>query len=318
MAKFCPICGKTIEKGKLCENCREPTFNYRIIKIKLCPSMKVFQKGKWSKFADLRTLTQKLITGELGKTAKLQQGLEEYPDLLEKTGLKKELPIVIKVDNETYEIPIQVEVTTSPGISKQGSTYFEGILQLRHANAEVKEYIKRYVAKTKNVFVNNVVEKKDSVDYYFVTKRHIMPLATKVIRNFGGYVSQNPQLFSHNKQTSKDLYRLNVLLVVPKFKKGDIVLVNKKPILLRKMSKIIVGLDLSKGKIMNFTFDEKKEQEIEILKKQKTIITKVYPDLEILSPEDFQPVQAENPLKLEFKIGQKVVVVKAKKYYILK
>lgn len=320
MAKFCPKCGLTIKSGTLCENCTEISLDYKPIKIKLCPSNKVFQKGKWNKFTDLKALTQKLVKDTFDKKTKIIQGLEEYPDILLKSGIKKDLQIVISMKGEMFEIPISVEVTTSPGISKQGSTYFEGILQLRHARTEIKEYVKKYMTKnvSKNVFINNVVEKNESVDYYFVTKRHIMPLANKIIRNFGGYASQNAQLFSHNKQTSKDLFRLNVLLVVPRFEEGSVVIVDEKPILIRKMSKIIVGIDLTRGKIMNFTFNEKNEPNILILNKQKTTVTKTHPSLEIMSPEDYQSTPTENPLKLELKVGQKIIVIKHKKFYVIK
>lgn len=321
MKKFCPKCGVSIERGIFCSTCEQKDLEYKQIKIKLCPSNRYFSHGKWTTFKNLRSLTEKLLHESFKKKVKVIRGLELHEDILLKPGLSKELQTIISVDQEEYVIPINVEVTYSPGVSKLGSSYFEGILQLRNATDEVKDYIRRVIAKNKdrNMFVNNTTEKKDAADYYFVNKHHINVVALKVIRNFGGYMIQSPKLFSRNKQTSKDIYRLNVQLTVPKFKVGDIVSVNDNTILVRKTSKDISGFDLAKKKHSTFRFNEKNADKIEVIKKQKTTISRTKPELRILNPETYQEEQAINPLNLKLKSGQKVIIVKNKnKFYIIK
>jgi len=219
-----------------------------------------------------------------------------------------------------YVIPIYVEVTYSPVVGKFGSSYFEGILQLRNATQEIKDYITKYFDKNagRNVFVNNVVEKDNSVDYFFVTKRHILPLANKLIRNFGGYYDPNEQLFSRNHLTSKDLFRLNVLVLVAPFKAKDVVLIDEQPILISRLGKIITGFNLKKGKKYTFSYDEKTKDKVKVMKKYKTTVSKIMPDLEILEPETYQPVSANNPKELDLKLGEKIKCVKFKKdYYVI-
>jgi NMD protein affecting ribosome stability and mRNA decay len=321
MKKFCPKCGTPIEKGIFCSDCKELQLDFRQTKIKLCPSKRYFYRGKWTKFKDMRALTKLILDDAIKQKFKLIHGLEAYDNLLEKPGLQKILDVFVDVSGEEYKLPIEVEVTYSPGYTKLGSTYFEGILQLRNASSEVKEYIKNYFVKNapRKVFVNKVVEKETSVDYFFVNKRHMMPLALKIIRNFGGFIDPNAQLFSHNKLTSKDLFRLNILVIVPDFLAGDAVLVGEDPVLVRKTEKLISGMKLETEKNYTFSYDAKTMNSIKPMKKFKSSISSIHPSIQVLHPETYQEFSAKNPLKLDVKSGQKVVVVEHKGiFYIIK
>ena len=47
-------------------------------------------------------------------------------------------------------------------------------------------------------------------------------IALELQREFGGEVKVNTKLFSRNKQTSKDIFRLNALVKLPDFESGDV------------------------------------------------------------------------------------------------
>jgi len=170
----------------------------------------------------------------------------------------------------------------------------------------------------KKVFANKIVEKKDSADYYFVTKRHILPLAQKIVRNFGGYYDPNAQLFSRNHLTSRDLFRLNVVVCVAPFKEKDVVFVDDQLVLITGTGKLITGFNLIKGKKYTFTYDEKTKDNIKVMKKYKTTVSKIIPELEILEPETYQPVSAKNPKEISLKLGQNIKVVEhEKEFYVV-
>ena len=320
MDKFCPKCGKPVKKGVFCDSCEEKTLEYKPIKIKLCPSKRYFYKGQWRGFRDLRSLSEKLLKQSVKEHAELIAGLEEFKDLLEKPGLKKEIPLTIAYEDREFVLPVETEVTYSPGVSKIGSTYFEGILQLRNATPESKEYVKKFLLSKskKQVLVNKVIDKNSSVDYFFTDKKKMRPLALKLVRNFGGYISENPQLFSKDKQTSKDIYRQNMLVELPSFKEGDVVDLDGTLVLVKKTEKIITGINLETGKKTTFTYTPMNSESFKVVKQEKTTVSQTKPELQAILPETYQPVKAGNPLKLSLVPGQKIRLVRQeKKYYVL-
>ena len=314
MSKFCPKCGKTIEKGRFCLECNPETIEHKHIKIKLCPSKSVFIQGKWSEFEDLRQLSERLLTKFVKQSVKLIRGLEFYENLLEKSGMKKKLEMIVDFQDQEYMIPVEVEITYSPKYAKLGSTYFEGILQLRNTRPDVREYIQKYMLKN-NVMLNREIHKPKESDYYFINKRKMHPLAQKIIRNFGGEVDANAQLFSYNNQTSKDIFRVNVLVMIPDFQERDVIEYQDKTLLITGFGKIITTLNLETNK--KFTFQFKFKEKYVLLTKMKTTITKVRPELEVLHPKTYQSVICKNPLNIEVSAERNVVIVENKKHVFL-
>lgn len=316
MRKFCPKCGKTILKGSFCNECNPETIDFKQISVKLSPSGKAFVQGKWTKFNNLRNFSESLLKKFVKQKAVLEKGLEVYDDLLQKNGMKKECFLEVVFNDKMFRIPVDVEVTLSPDVSKVGSTYFEGIFQLRNGRDEVKEYILNYCKKNK-VFVNKLVDKGKEVDYYFVKKNQMQPLALKLMRNFGAKIESNARLFSKNRQTSRDIYRLNVLATLPGFSVGDVVEYNGDPVLVKETGKIITGLNLEIGK--KATFRNEEADSVRIIQKFKSKITITHPAPEVIDPENYESLKILNPLNITLKQEQNVVIVKHKgKAYLIK
>jgi len=312
MKKFCPKCGAPIKSGTFCTSCAEPQIEFKAVKIKLCPSNRVFQKGKWTKFSDLRKLSEKLVKDNVKEDAVLIEGLETFENLLSKPGLKRDIMFKVQTKEYEFELPVHVEVTYSPYIGKIGGTYYEGILQLRNARAGVKEYVKKYIEKnaSRKVFVNKIVDVKDSVDYYFLAKKHMIPLGLKIIRNFGGVIDSNSQVFSRNSMTSKDIFRVNVLVTVPLFSEKDVVVVEEKPIMVTRLNKIISGINLMTGKKSTFKMTSDNVNVIKPLKKVKVQVITIVPQIEVIDPETYQNVPIKNTLNLELNLGQNLNCVR--------
>ncbi|MCF7866305.1 hypothetical protein K9L67_00825 [Candidatus Woesearchaeota archaeon] len=317
MKKFCPKCGKTITKGKFCEDCREIQLDFKPIKIKLCPSGRIFHKGKWSNHSNIDEALKNLIKNSTKQKIKVIGLPQITEDLLKKTGKQTTLEFLIEYQKEEFVIPVETEITTSPAISKEGSTYFEGILQVRNITKEIKDYIKHQIEKN-NIPINKISQTKETADYFFQKKNQMEPLALKIMRNFGGIISNNAQLFSYNSQTSKDIFRVNTLLTIPKFTTGDIIIRDDKPLKITGTKKIITTTNLELGKKFAFKLEEK-DLEITPEKKYKTRITKTHPQLEIMDPETYQSVNVQkNPKEIiEYSSGQKVNVIKFKNQYYL-
>ncbi len=307
MKKFCPKCGADIAAGTFCSTCNPSTLDFKQIKLKLCPSGKYFFKGKWKSFNSLSEVTKKVLEKSLSKKVVLVEGLEVYDDLLNKTGLKKDFPVVIIVDDEQYELPLSVEVTSSPEYSKVGTDYFEGILQVRNVDLEKKRRVFSLVEK-EGAYVNKVIEGNKSVDFYFVKKKFIGRVAEKIVDEFGGVADYNAQLFSQDKQSSKELFRLNVAVHIPDFSKGDVVFFKDSLILIKSLGKQISGFDFLSNKNISFKYDPSINHEFVIVEKQKTKIMTTHP-LTALSTKSYELVDLENPLDINVKKDQNVSIV---------
>ena len=313
MPKFCPKCGKTITKGTFCNDCNATELNFKEIKIKICPSMRYFYQGKWTQYKDLKKELEKILQKNLN--IKINVTEFDYEYMLEKPGLERQIDLVAQTKTEEYILPITVQSTLSPAVKKVGSTYYEGIMQLRNASPEVKQYIQSILEKNE-IYINDVVEKNESVDYYFVKKQKIKFVALKVIRKFSGSIDENAQLFSRNHQTSKDIYRLNTLVELPNFKENDVIVLDDNPLLITNLGKINTGFDLVKQKKTSFKFDSKTEYKK--IKKQSSKIIKEKPELTALNPKTYQEIKIENPFNLNLQINQNIKgIIFQDKFYVI-
>ena len=190
--------------------------------------------------------------------------------------------------------------------------YFEGILQLRNPSQEVIDFIESKLKKNaEKLRISKIVEQKLGLDLYVTNNRYMQKLAQDIQKNFGGILKKSPHLFSRNRQTSKNIYRLNICLNFYDFKKGDVIKANKKYIKITNIRKKISGIDLELNKRISFEFPD----EIEILEKYNTSVCKIKPNIEVLHPETYQSIPVKNKIKV--KLGEKVKVVVNGKAFIV-
>jgi len=235
--------------------------------------------------------------------------------------LSFEVEVVAKalLDNihvkEDYVFPIHIKTATCDKCSKEGSGYFEGILQLRNTDNKnyetALEYIKNSMEKVRklSIFATKYVDVKNGVDIYITKRQFIQKLANNVFGRFGGEVKQNANLFSRDNLTSKRIYRLSVLIRLPDFAVGDILKIKRDYVRVKKViGKKVMGNVLSKDSVKGFDYvnnDYKIAAKKSELK--QTTVDKIYPKLEVLHPETYQSVEIKNPKK-NIKIGQEVTV----------
>ncbi|MFH1072521.1 MAG: NMD3-related protein [Nanoarchaeota archaeon] len=200
------------------------------------------------------------------------------------------------------------------------SEYFEGILQLRSENEHVVAAAFPAIqllagGQEKKTRIVKVVEHKKGVDLYFADKKYLKHVGLKLQKQFGGELSYNPQLFSHNTQTSRDIFRLNVLLQLPVFRRGDIVSYQGRIVRISRLGKTIQGTDL----MTRSSVAVKKAGACEVLEQHTTMVSRVHPSLEVIHPETYQSVQPVNASAYApalFSINQKVNVVVRKGIYL--
>ena len=184
--------------------------------------------------------------------------------------------------------------------------YFEGILQLRNPNSIVIDFIEKTVSKKDKVAINKIKKVRGGVDFYLTSNKYLIKLGRELQKMFGGILKTSSKLYTRNKQTSKEVHRVNVLLRLMDFKKDDIVKIDDKIIKIKHLGKKIKGIDLitNKNKIIEYNEDT------EVIEKFQTIVSKIRPQIEVIHPSTFQSIKPMNEKKLQ--TGQKVKVVLVK------
>ncbi len=203
--------------------------------------------------------------------------------------------------------------------------YFEGIIQLRGNDEEklsntVEEILKIY---EKSSFgIQRIEHVRGGVDLYSTNNRMSQRVGTFLYKKYGGEYKESKKLFSLNKQTSKEIYRVSILYRLPVFFKDDIITLKDKVLKVVKYSKnTIKAIDLCKiNKTENVTFKitEEIKNQIEIQKNKFEVeIELKKPFVQILDPETFQMIRVINPPK-NSEIGDNInIVIVDDKAYIV-
>ena len=127
--------------------------------------------------------------------------------------------------------------------------YFQGILQLRDVNDEIRNFVFNQIKKRGDVYITKTVRFENGEDYYITSQKFIRILGKKLRESFGGELKTSAKLHTRNRQ-GKDLYRVNVLFRLSGHKKGDIVNVRGEDVRLIRLGKKVFAKNVKTGKKM--------------------------------------------------------------------
>jgi nonsense-mediated mRNA decay protein 3 len=190
--------------------------------------------------------------------------------------------------------------------------YYEGVLQIRNANKEILDFINNSMKKSQDVYISKVKKAGTGFDLYISNRRYILYIGRKLKEQFGGILKKSPRLFTKDRQTSKNVYRVNVLLELYDFRKGDVLEINNHYIKVSNIGKTVSGKNLETEKRVIFLL---RNSEYKVLKKYKTTVCKLKPQIEVLHPETYQNIVVSN--KADVKMGEKVNIVIGRKVLIV-
>ena len=100
--------------------------------------------------------------------------------------------------------------------------YYQGILQLRDINSEVLSFVYNHVKKRGDVAITRTIKLEKGVDLYLTSQKFITILGKKLKDSFGGQLKISSKLHTRSR-SGKDLYRVNALFRLSKFKRGAVV-----------------------------------------------------------------------------------------------
>ncbi|MBN1275743.1 hypothetical protein JXA12_05650 [Candidatus Woesearchaeota archaeon] len=312
---FCPKCGKDIPLGQeFCEEHAPVEIKLRPFEIAVCSCGRVRTHDRWFTPTNLEASVLKAAKEHCQQRASFR--VEELV-VPERRGERTTCKLVASYQGKEYPSSCTVRNQRCDKCARMGTEYFTAKVQLRDPPEGVLEYIESFLEPltSKGVAVNKVEETLRGPDLYLTHKSSARQLGEKLVRRFGGAMKASEQLFSRDKQTSKGLYRLNVVVQFPSFTVGDVVLVESRAVLVTGLGKRCTGRDVEHDRKVVFVPGD----EAEVLQQYKTTISMVHPRLEAIHPVTFQSVPVRNhPAMLgAYELGRKVKAVLAGKRLLI-
>lgn len=125
--------------------------------------------------------------------------------------------------------------------------YYQGILQLRDVNNEILDFVYKQIKKRENVEVTKTIKYPNGIDLYITSQKYIKMLGKKLKESFGGELKISSKLHTKNKQ-GRELYRVNALFKLLRYKAGDIVNVRGDRVKLLNVGEKIFARNLKTGR----------------------------------------------------------------------
>lgn len=278
--------------------------------IKYCTSCsKINYKNKWVGFS--KDLFIKIIINN-SNIKKLKNQKIKIKDFVKE---KNNFRVVFSYKKQDYVVDFPAKATLCKDCSLKKSRAYSGILQIRNLNEEDFTKINDFV--TKSVFANkgNVVKIEklhQGIDYYINPMKTLKKVGYEMIKNFGGFISFNEKLFTRDSLKSKDVYRVNVLVMLPKFKIGDLITDEKDVVLITGHKNRTTGISIIQNK--GVVLDDKELKNFKLAELNEAIVVKTHPNIEVLNPKTYESVQIVNEdflksKKENIKINDNVLVV---------
>jgi len=253
---FCVKCGKKGIKGSLCADCareENPVLKeFKEMTIEVCRICSAYpMQNRWNNARSVKDAVETAAKAGIKKPCKIRAVFPKPIEDLKKERGKKHIQLEISFPGEKYDIPADLIFTECPRCAKQRSTYFEAILQLRNPKPEIIDFIERRIEhkKESGIFLTDMKEVRNGIDFYITSKKYAMHLGRLLQKKFFGIYKASPQLFTRDKNTQKDVYRVNVLFKAFDAKPGDIIRMGEEEIkLLEARGERIQGMNMKTRK----------------------------------------------------------------------
>jgi len=212
-----------------------------------CQSKHAFINSSWVKYENADDIIIQEVLKKIHNPKHIDLEITPvYDELGMKPGLTQDILVEVQTPKQKYDIPVVLTFTICPKVSKRGTTYFEGMLQLRGSDkmiARARELVEKHGA-----FINKEVKEKEGVDFYVSSKKVVHQVGKALSQEFIGEFAESPQLFSRDAMRSKDLYRVNSYFKEKPWKIGDIIDYNGDKIKINKFGKKLSGKSMTTGK----------------------------------------------------------------------
>jgi nonsense-mediated mRNA decay protein 3 len=245
---ICPKCGKPTDEG-LCGSCRVEETEWLICEPRVqctqCPTCESLKTG--SIWADNHLGREDLIAELTMSGMKIHEDLEDYKVILShydpspnRTNVK------VTIEGTLYGIHVEKSCNIlivwigeqCDRCSRLSGNYYAGVIQVRAEGRKPDEWEKeRALEIAHNIedscqnegdrlsFITKFEETKDGVDIV-ISSHSIGEAISKEIKNrLGGKYTRHPKLIGEKK--GKQVYRITYSVRLPKFRRGDILEIDR-------------------------------------------------------------------------------------------
>ena len=99
-------------------------------------------------------------------------------------------------------------------------SYFEATIQLRNVTQEVIDYVVKEID-SKGIVISREIELENGMDFNVDNKTFARQLGKQLQTTFSGAVKMSASVFSRDKMSSKEVYRVTMLFKLFPMKVGD-------------------------------------------------------------------------------------------------
>jgi len=286
------------------------------INISICSCGKFLDKHSWRSYKEIREIITRRIR-ELLPKAKVSIKPVELP---ENKKERRIVQVVALCKGKEYKPQVVVKMSRCNLCEKEGSKYFEAILQIRGKNEAILEksvdFLQERISglKQRGVFINKIERFENGFDLFMTSNKLTQVMGRELLNMFGGELKISPRLFSKSHLTSKDIYRVNVFIELPEFARGDFIIQNERVYLVEKVGKKIILRDMQNNSHLITDYNK---LEYKVLPRQKAYVSKTYPQLEVINPHDYQSSMVKNKPERAYVNGEHIDVVIYKGIYVV-
>lgn len=340
----CPKCGRPSEGG-LCPDCELQSFRFlscpersEITLCSVCGSQR--WKKKWQ--AADRSLEER-IWREIKESVSWRDDLEEASLEIKviPRGATRFLAMVQLKGSfrgrsicERCEIPVKVNLVSCETCSRKAGKYFEATVQVRGSSSRTMtaEEVERCQVLAESMaeagleggerlsFIQEMKETKGGLDVVLGSARLGRQLAKAIFQRFGGKLEESSKLVG--RRDGRDIYRITLLVRLPKLTKGDILLQRGNLFCVEGFSSRKTLVAPLSGDGRRRSWSEKEAEEAEVLgnrsEAQRAVVVAGDGEvLEIMDPESYKTAFASRPKGLGAQPGEEVEVIKTARGFIV-
>jgi len=216
----CYVCGKEVKRlyEGLCEECYIKKYfkiDIKKINLKICNRCnKIFFHNKELDERRIEKVIKELII--LPENFKIKD--IRIIDINIQNTLSLILNILISFFELSFERIIKIDVPlkkfTCDLCRKRINEYYEAKIQIRGGTDKIKYFLDEFMWQIRryNVFISKVEELDEGIDIYVSDSRISRRILEKLKRKYGFEIKYSSKLHSFDRQRSKRIYKLSILL----------------------------------------------------------------------------------------------------------
>src|SRR4030042_1251708 len=154
----------------------------KAISLTLCSCNRYLDRNLWKPYRNIEALISDKVKKQFPKAKLVFKSFEMPMNPKE----KKQVEIIAKIKDKEHVVPVILKLVKCGSCAKEGTKYFEAILQVRCSNYNILEKSIEFLQKRvealrhRGMFINKVDRLDDGYDLYVTNKKIAMSLGKEL------------------------------------------------------------------------------------------------------------------------------------------